>query len=105
MRSRVISHFQSALTVRKEMKLSQQVHRIEWIKTGGELSALILEAKLIKERMPSANIKLRRSKDLCAWQLRPELSGNPKQDQTPITKLRCGQFFFMPNLAMKCTGK
>jgi len=37
MRSRVMSHFQSALTVRKEMKLSQQVHHIEWIETGGEL--------------------------------------------------------------------
>jgi DNA polymerase-3 subunit epsilon len=75
MRSRVMSHFQSALTVRKEMKLSQQVHHIEWIETGGELSALILEAKLIKERMPSSNIKLRRSKDLCAWQLSQEPSG------------------------------
>ena len=75
MRSRVMSHFQSALTVRKEMKLSQQVHHIEWIETGGELSALVLEAKLIKERMPSANIKLRRSKDICAWQLSQESSG------------------------------
>ena len=75
MRSRVMSHFQSALTVRKEMKLSQQVHHIEWIKTSGELGALILEAKLIKEHMPSANIKLRRSKDLCAWQLSQEPSG------------------------------
>ena len=39
MRSRVMSHFQSALTVRKEMKLSQQVHHIDWIETSGELSA------------------------------------------------------------------
>ena len=75
MRSRVMSHFQSALTVRKEMKLSQQVHHIEWIETSGELSALILEAKLIKERMPSMNVKLRRSQDLCAWQLSQEPSG------------------------------
>lgn len=75
MRSRVMSHFQSALTVRKEMKLSQQVHHIEWIETPGELSALILEAKLIKERMPSMNIKLRRSKDLCAWQLQKDALG------------------------------
>jgi DNA polymerase-3 subunit epsilon len=59
MRSRVMSHFQSALTVRKEIKLSQQVHHIEWIKTSGELSALILEAQLIKERMPRKNIKQR----------------------------------------------
>ena len=75
MRSRVLSHFQSALTVRKEMKLFQQVHHIDWIETGGELSALILEAKLIKERMPSLNVKLRRSKDLCAWQLIQDSSG------------------------------
>ena len=75
MRSRVMSHFQSALTVRKEMKLSQQVHHIDWIEAGGELSPLILESKLIKERMPSMNIKLRRSKDLCAWQLSKDASG------------------------------
>lgn len=75
MRTRVMSHFQSALSVRKEMKLSQQVHHIEWIETGGELSALILEARLIKERMPSMNVKLRKSKDLCAWQLGQQPSG------------------------------
>lgn len=75
MRTRVMSHFQSALSVRKEMKLSQQVHHIEWIETSGELSALILEARLIKERMPSMNVKLRKSKDLCAWQIGQEPSG------------------------------
>ena len=75
MRSRVMSHFYSSLTIRKENKLSQQVHHIDFIETSGELSALILESKLIKEKMPSMNIKLRRSKDLCAWQLRAEPSG------------------------------
>jgi DNA polymerase-3 subunit epsilon len=69
LRSRVMGHFQNALTVRKEMKLSMQVFHIEWIPTCGEMSALILESQLIKERMPSMNIKLRKSKDLCAWQL------------------------------------
>lgn len=69
MRTRVISHFQSALTVRKEMKLSLQVFHIDWIETSGELTALIIESKLIKEQMPSMNIKLRKSKDLSAWQL------------------------------------
>ena len=69
LRSRVMSHFQGALTQRKEMKLSMQVRDIDWIETGGELSALILESRLIKERMPSMNVKLRRSKDLCGWSL------------------------------------
>lgn len=75
LRSRVMSHFQGALTLRKEMKLSLQVRDIDWIETSGELGALILESRLIKERMPSMNIKLRRSKDLCAWKLTIDESG------------------------------
>ncbi|WP_251368763.1 exonuclease domain-containing protein [Polynucleobacter sp. MWH-Braz-FAM2G] len=75
LRTRVMGHFQGALTQRKEMKLSQQVRDIDWIETAGELSALILESQLIKERMPSMNIKLRRSKDLCAWSLVEDGSG------------------------------
>ena len=69
LRSRVMGHFQGALTQRKEMKLSMQIRDIDWIETSGELGALILESRLIKERMPSMNIKLRRSKDLCTWKL------------------------------------
>ncbi len=75
LRSRVMGHFQGALTQRKEMKLSLQIRDIDWIETSGELSALILESRLIKERMPSMNIKLRRSKDLCGWSLSEDESG------------------------------
>ena len=88
LRSRVMGHFQGALTQRKEMKLSMQVRDIDWIETSGELGALILESRLIKERMPSMNIKLRRSKDLCAWKLEldefgvlcPQLVGHRELD-------------------------
>ena len=69
LRTRVMGHFQGSLTQRKEMKLSMQVRDIDWIETSGELSALILESRLIKERMPSMNVKLRRSKELCGWSL------------------------------------
>jgi DNA polymerase-3 subunit epsilon len=75
LRSRVMGHFQGALTQRKEMKLSLQVRDIDWIETSGELGALILESRLIKERMPSMNIKLRRSKDLCGWSLVEDAAG------------------------------
>ena len=75
LRSRVMGHFQGSLTQRKEMKLSLQVRDIDWIETSGELGALILESQLIKERMPSMNIKLRRSKDLCAWSLEKNSAG------------------------------
>jgi DNA polymerase III subunit epsilon len=69
LRSRVKGHFHAALTNRKEMKLAMQVRDIDWIETAGEFGALLLESRLIKEKLPSLNIKLRRSKDLCAWQL------------------------------------
>jgi DNA polymerase-3 subunit epsilon len=75
LRSRVMGHFQGALTQRKEMKLSLQIRDIDWIETSGELGALMLESKLIKERMPSMNIKLRKSKDLCGWSLHEDESG------------------------------
>ena len=75
LRSRVMGHFQGALMQRKEMKISLQVRDIDWIETSGELGALILESRLIKERMPSLNIKLRRSKDLCAWSLEEDAVG------------------------------
>jgi DNA polymerase-3 subunit epsilon len=75
LRTRVMGHFQAALTQRKEMKLSMQVREVDWIETSGELGALILESKLIKERMPSMNVKLRRSKDLCGWRLDHDSNG------------------------------
>jgi DNA polymerase-3 subunit epsilon len=75
MRSRVLNHFQNTLTNRKETKLAMQIRDIDWIETSGDLGALLLESKLIKERLPSMNIKLRKSKDLCAWQLQGGVDG------------------------------
>ncbi len=68
-KTRVMSHFSSALKVRKEMKLAMQVRDIDWIETSGEIGALLLESRLIKEQLPSMNVKLRRTRDLCAWQI------------------------------------
>ena len=35
------------------------------------MGALILESTLIKQHLPLMNIKLRRSRDLCAWRMQP----------------------------------
>lgn len=59
LKKRVMSHFQS--TNSKELKISQQVHHVETIKTGSELAALILESKLVKELQPIHNRLLRRT--------------------------------------------
>lgn len=58
LRKRILSHFQSTLP--KEIRISQQVHRVETIPTGSELAALIMESKLIKELKPIHNRLLRR---------------------------------------------
>jgi DNA polymerase-3 subunit epsilon len=69
LRDRILSHFQTDSLSNKEFKLSQQVHHIEVIPTAGELSALLLESKLIKEKMPLFNRRLRRKKTIVGFAL------------------------------------
>lgn len=69
LRSRVMSHFQAASREAREMRIAQEIRRIEWIETAGELGALLLEARLVKEKQPVYNRQLRREKTLCAWRL------------------------------------
>lgn len=69
LKQRVLSHFAADHSQTKEMSLSQQTKRIDWIETQGELGALLLEAKLIKEMLPIHNRRLRRKSALCTWQL------------------------------------
>ena len=68
-KQRVLSHFSSDHRHSKEMSLSQQLRRIDYIETAGEIGALLKEAQLIKSLQPIHNRRLRRSNDLCAWQL------------------------------------
>jgi DNA polymerase-3 subunit epsilon len=75
LRTRVLSHFQNSLTNRREAKLSQRVTRIDWTSTSGELGALLLESRLIKEHLPSMNIRLRRATQLCAFKLEMNSEG------------------------------
>ncbi len=59
-RKRVLSHFTSDHKSSKEMKICQQTRHITFEKTAGELTALILESKKVKELSPIYNRKLRR---------------------------------------------
>lgn len=71
LRQRVLSHFSADHRMAKEMSLSQQVRRITWHETAGEMGALLKEAQLIKEWQPIHNRRLRRSNELCTWRLIP----------------------------------
>jgi predicted GIY-YIG superfamily endonuclease len=64
-RSRVMAHLRTP----NEAAMLRQAKRISWICTAGEIGALLLEARLIKEQQPLFNKRLRRNRQLCALQL------------------------------------
>ncbi|MBS1139333.1 MAG: polymerase epsilon subunit [Proteobacteria bacterium] len=74
-RQRVLSHFSGDHSSAKEMALAQQVRRIDWIETAGEIGALLKESRLVKTLLPSANRQLRKNDDVCTWTLVDEGEG------------------------------
>ena len=77
LRSRVMSHFQAAGRVAREMRIAQEIRRIEWRETAGELGALLLEARLVKDLQPIHNRHLRRERQLSAWCLATDAAQRP----------------------------
>lgn len=65
LRSRVQAHLRNPA----EARMLQQTTHISHIPTAGELGALLLEARLIKQQQPLFNQKLRRNRQLCALRL------------------------------------
>ncbi len=97
-RKRVLAHFAADHATAKEMALAQQVRRIEFISTGGEVGALLKEATLVKRLQPIHNRNLRRNDDLCFWRLielhqgewHPQLV--PASELTPLDEDLFGPF-------------
>ena len=59
-RARVASHFNSEHRTASDLRLSQEIHRLEWEETAGEFGALLRESELVKSRLPAHNVALRR---------------------------------------------
>lgn len=68
LRSRLLSHLRTA----DEARMLRQTRRITHIRTAGEIGALLLEARLIKEMHPLFNQKLRHNRQLCALRVTDE---------------------------------
>ena len=64
-RSRVLAH----LRAQDEAEMIAQSRRVSFIETAGEVGALLLEARLIKQESPLFNIRLRRLRHLCSIRL------------------------------------
>ena len=72
LRSRLLAHLRNA----DEARLLRQTLRISHVRTAGEIGALLLEARLIKQQHPLLNQKLRRNRQLCS--LRVQEGGLPE---------------------------
>lgn len=79
-RSRVLSHLRTP----DEAAMLRQSRRITWFQTAGEMGALLLEARLIKEQQPLFNKRLRRNRQLFPADQRRQAAG----------RLRAGRRFF-----------
>ena len=75
LRERIRAHFSSDHMTPNDIRLSQELTRIEWLPTAGEFSALLLEAQLVKERMPLHNVNLRRREKLGFYRLLGDETG------------------------------
>ncbi len=60
LRARVAGHFNSEYRAPRDLRLSQEIHRLEFEETAGEFGALLRESELIKTRLPAHNVAARR---------------------------------------------
>ena len=81
LRDRVAAHFSSDWRSETDLRLSQEIRRIEFEPTAGELGALLRESLLIKTRMPAHNQALRRKTEAGVLQLRAD--GTPAYVPAP----------------------
>jgi DNA polymerase-3 subunit epsilon len=77
LRSRVLAHFSGDHASSKDMRIGQQVSRVEWEETAGEFGALLLESRLVKRHNPIHNQQLRSSKKLFSLTLAAGLNRIP----------------------------
>ena len=71
-RDRVAAHFTGDWRNETDLRLSQEIRRIEFEETAGELGALLREATLVKSLLPAHNRALRRKEEAGVLALVPE---------------------------------
>lgn len=63
-KKRVMQHFGSDHAVSSEFKIAQTIANVSFVETQGELAALLLESKMVKELQPLHNRRLRKTQKL-----------------------------------------
>ena len=75
-RARVLSHFSGNHSSSKEKRFTPEIKHVEWITTAGDLSALLLESKLVKEHQPLYNPQAKGCHRY-SWQLHCDANATP----------------------------
>src|SRR5258706_7078134 len=77
LRDRIRSHFSSDYCSANDIRISNEIRRIEVEETAGELGALLREARLVKDLLPLHNYRLRRKLNACFVRV-PDLRSPPE---------------------------
>lgn len=86
-RDRILSHFSADHANSKDMQISQYIANIRWVKSSGELGALLQEASMVKDLRPLYNRRLRPNDDLCTIQWDPNLNKVCEPHIVPVAAL------------------
>ena len=92
LRERVLDHFRAGASDAKSLRLAAQVRRVSWTETAGELGALLLEAREIRETQPVYNKQLRANSERFTW-LFGDASDAPTLVEIDAAVLRSGDAF------------
>jgi DNA polymerase-3 subunit epsilon len=91
LRERVLDHFRGGASDAKSLKLAAQVRRVEWTETAGELGALLLEAREVREKQPVYNRQLRGGGERLTWLF--DADASPRLVELDADVLRTGEAF------------
>jgi DNA polymerase-3 subunit epsilon len=72
---RVASHFSGDHNTSRGVRISESLRRVDWTETAGELGALLLELKQIKQMKPLFNRRSRAAKNLVSIELTENREG------------------------------
>lgn len=93
LRERVLDHFRHGASDVKSLRFAAQVKRVEWTETAGELGALLLEAREIRENQPVYNRQLRGGGERLTW-LFGANGAPPRVVELDDAALRSGDAYF-----------
>jgi DNA polymerase-3 subunit epsilon len=92
LRDRVLDHFRAGAHDAKTLRLASQVRRVEWTETAGELGALLLEAREVRESLPVYNRQLRGNGESFTWLFGDDAAA-PRLVELDADALRSGNAF------------